>query len=71
MKKWNGKDKWSNYQYDINEIEKWRMTIDDNGTVYYKTPDQSEESSPMVWCTASRLTDHLHKILIVLPARTN
>ncbi len=60
MKRWNGKDETGSYQYPQNEIEKWNMQIDDDGTIYYTT----QETIPQlrVWCPADRLTHHLRHL---------
>ena len=60
LKPWDGHDKHGSYQYPLEDIAAWGMMIDDNGTVYYVAHDGT--SDLRVWCPASQLTTHLHRL---------
>ena len=54
LKKWDGKSGGYTYKY-LDEIEKWNMQVDDNGTIWYINGN----GELSVWCPANRLTGHL------------
>ena len=60
MKKWNGKDVTGRYQFPADQIDYWDMTIDDDGNIIYITHEDPPRQ--MIWCPASRLTRHLHRL---------
>ena len=60
MKRWNGSDASGRYQYPADQISAWTMTIDERGTVYYIPHDGKNE--PQIWCPASILTRHMHRL---------
>ena len=60
MKRWSGIDASGRYQYPADQISYWNMTIDERGTVYYIPHDGTSE--PRIWCPASILTRHLHRL---------
>ena len=52
MKPWDGI--FEHYHYKASE----RLLVDDDGSVYYKTPDGVLH----LWCAADRLRRHLHRL---------
>lgn len=60
MTRWDGRDATDRYQYPVDDINAWNMTIDDNGTVYYIPHDGTSE--PLIWCPAADLTRHMHRL---------
>lgn len=60
LKPWDGKDKSGRYQYPLKEIRDWDMTIDDEGNIWYYTHEDIPKLN--LWCTAKRLTSHMHHL---------
>ena len=58
FKIWDGYDKTKRFYYDTSNSG-FIYYIDDEGTIYYNSNDNSDLK---VWCPSSQLTAHLHHL---------
>jgi hypothetical protein len=60
MRPWNGKDKTGRFVMQADQLEYWKMQVDEGGTVWYY--DWGTPRHLGVWCPSKMLTAHLAKL---------